>query len=214
MAADKIRWVGLFLDVDYRLFPSDLTGLPRHNISYVNRHVYRCLRKYGPHNLRSMQPLLLAGRIRRRFLPAVGLLLLVSILSSTVILFNVGHTGSTLQQELGLVGGESLGQSWRFVHATGAALAPFNTTERPTLAETFFTPECAEAWITKGALCDQITHGEITHDMRNALRMSIIHTWVNGSDKRLHTWKEMLVKKARPVFVISKAPGVAGRHFR
>ncbi|KIM72381.1 hypothetical protein PILCRDRAFT_741928 [Piloderma croceum F 1598] len=50
--------------------------------------------------------------------------------------------------------------------------------------------------------------------MRNALRMSIIHTWVNGSDKRLHAWKEALVKKNRPIFVISKAPGVAGRHFR
>jgi len=170
--------------------------------------------KHQPSHHRSIQPSPSAGRVQRLCLPVVGLLLLASILSSSIVLFNVGRSGSTLQLELGLLDEESLGHNWRFVPTTGPALGLLNATERPTLAETFFTPKCAEDWITAGTLCKQITQGVITHNTRNALRMSIIHTWVNGSDKRLHAWKDAIVNSHRPIFTIKKFPGAAARHFR
>lgn len=162
------------------------------------------------------RPWLCPGRVRRPLLAAVGLLLSVSLVSSIISLLNVGWPRLTLEDlELDILDEEPLGEGWRFIHATASALAPLDITERPTLSETFFTPECAETWIAAGTLCNQMSKGKIPQDMRNALKLSIVHTWVNGSDPRLHAWKEAAVKDQRPATMVGKKfPGEAARHFR
>jgi hypothetical protein len=158
-----------------------------------------------------------AGRIRCSLFAAVGILLLVSIISSIIVLLTVGRPDSMLEelkpspldQEL------PFDNSWRFIPTTASALAPLDTTERPTLSEAFFSPECAEAWVATGTLCKQIIEGKITAEMRNALKLSIIHTWVNGSDERLIAWKEAVVQgQPPPTMRGKKRPGDAARHFR
>jgi hypothetical protein len=164
------------------------------------------------------RPSISAGRIRRPLLLAVCLLLLVSLVSSAIVLWHVklsnltlGHLDLNRTEE-----GVMVGESWRIINSTACALAPIDTTERPTLAETFSTPECIDAWIATGTLCDRITAGQITKDMRDALKLSIIHTWVNGSDQQLHAWKETVAKSQRPPSKgrILWLPGDAARHFR
>jgi hypothetical protein len=158
-----------------------------------------------------------AGRIRHPLFAAVGLLLLVSVVSSIIVLLNIERAGSILGElGLDLLNQESFDPGWRLIPTTvSTALEPLNNTERLTLAETFFTPECAEAWVATDILCKQITAGKITPDMRNSLKLSIIYTWVNGSDQRLKAWKEALIQDQRPATIVGKKlPGEAARHFR
>jgi hypothetical protein len=138
------------------------------------------------------------------------------MVSFIVVLSHVGLPSSIFGKlELDSADEESVDQSWHIFSATASALAPINSIERPTLAESFSTPECIGAWIATGTLCSRIRGGEIKQDIRRALKLSIIHTWVNGSDQKLLAWKEAVVKGQRPPTTAKiMVPGNAARHFR
>jgi hypothetical protein len=186
-----------------------------------NRGDYDCLLEGGTHSespSNGTRPSISAGRIRRPLLLAVCLLLPVSLVSSAIVLWHVKLSNLTLGHlELDRTDeGGAVGESWHIINSTTFALAPVDATERPTLAETFSTPECIDAWIATGTLCNRIIAGRITQDMRNALKLSIIHTWVNGSDQQLYAWKEAVAKSQRPPTKgrVLWLPGDAARHFR
>lgn len=98
--------------------------------------------------------------------------------------------------------------------------------ERPTLGQTFFSPPgCLESWIAQGTLCPalittNLTPASETARLLDQLKLSIVHTWVNGSDARLSAIKEDVyaATKATVVkgnkFTATAKPGDAGRHFR
>lgn len=187
--------------------------------STYNRGDYNLLERCNRADTRlksdGTRPLLSAFRMRPPLRAAVGLLLLVSLLSSVIVLSNIGWLDLTLGFQLNFHDDGSPGRGWRVVNTTSSALAPHNATERPTLTETFFTPECADAWIATGTLCDQIAKGKLTQEMQNALKLSVVYTWVNGSDSRLNAWKKAVVNGHRTAITAGKKiPGDATRHFR
>lgn len=149
------------------------------------------------------------GTTRRQLFGAVGVLILISILTSIVILKDITQPGALNELDFELFNylhdGSSLG--WQIFNLTSSALAPLQNNNRPTLAEILFVPECAEAWIATGILCDQIAKGEIPVNIQKALKISTVHTWVNGSDQRLQDWKEALAPPRTRI-------GDSTRHFR
>ena len=152
-------------------------------------------------------------RIRRRRLFIAGLLVFISLGSSFIFLFNVGPPHLAVE-ELPLEEG-LFRRGWRYINSTSPALAPIDPPERPTLTQAFFSPECADAWVARGTLCSAITHGTLAQGMRDSLKLSVLYTWVNGSDERLRAWKEALAKNQEVnVQYGRKIPGYAARHFR
>jgi len=117
-------------------------------------------------------------------------------------------------EELPLEGG-LFRRGWRYINFTSPALAPIDPPERPTLTQAFFSPECADAWVARGTLCSEIMQGPMAQRMRDSLKLSVLYTWVNGSDERLHAWKEALAKNQEVnVQYRRKIPGYAARRFR
>ena len=93
--------------------------------------------------------------------------------------------------------------------------SPIDPPEWPTLTQAFFSPECADAWVARGTLFSKITQGPMAQRIRDSLKLSVLYTWVNGSDERLRAWKEALAKNQEvDVQYGRKIPGYAARHFR
>ncbi|KZP14786.1 hypothetical protein FIBSPDRAFT_959374 [Athelia psychrophila] len=108
---------------------------------------------------------------------------------------------------------------WRpFSPSTSAAESA--QTERATLSQTYFAPEgCLEAWIAQGVLCPALLSPAHRAAHAAELKMSVVHTWVNGSSAALLTAKDAAYLEAHPPKEKeSRAPkskvGDAGRHFR
>lgn len=85
--------------------------------------------------------------------------------------------------------------------------------ERETLAEAFFSSKCREEWIASGTICKETTHPKFQKSLRDALKLSVVHTWVNGSDEHLMQWKDSLAAGA-PANRLGRPIGDAARHFR
>lgn len=157
----------------------------------------------------------------RSLLAVIGVLLLLSILSS-VFTFKGIHSGQQRELEFDLFDNARATASrnnqiagWRVINLTDSAeTAPQNTIFRRTLAEAFFTPECAEAWVATGTLCDKLMERGIPLDIQTALKLSTIHTWVNGSDVQLQGWKEALAKGQQSATQARTRIGNLARHFR
>lgn len=103
--------------------------------------------------------------------------------------------------------------SWRAFKSTGPiSVAPY--IERTSNAETYMSPECADAWVAKGQLCEALTRPEHSWALGNELKLSILHTWTNGSDLILQHWREGLHRLPLRMPGARWAPGIAARHFR
>lgn len=148
----------------------------------------------------------------------ISIFLIISFTSSIIFVWTFDRPTTVLRELVNVFLDEDwLGGGWRFIDINRSALetsAPYKA--RSTLAETFFTPACAEAWIADGILCDELAMGVISQETIDEMRLSIVHTWVNGTDSRLHEWKEA-VFRGQPITSSPhrvEKPGDAARHFR
>lgn len=153
---------------------------------------------------------------RRAGALVIGFVTLIFI-SSTILVLSVVELPTILRKMHYEVYGDAccggLG-GWRDFEDTSSALAGPELDERQTLPELFFSSECAEAWVAEGVLCDQMKKGYISREMREALKLSTVHTWVNGSDERLQEWKQILSDQQSYSPAIRNRPGDLARHFR
>ncbi|KAF7981941.1 hypothetical protein HWV62_30723 [Athelia sp. TMB] len=108
------------------------------------------------------------------------------------------------------------GSAWRPFPASAPALAP-EPHERPTLGQTYFSPPgCLDAWVAHGVLCPALLAPAYPASFADALKLRVVHTWVNGSSPALGRVKEDLYAATHPKPGTAKVytrPGDARRHF-
>lgn len=153
------------------------------------------------------------------FFALLFVLIIVSVISFFVALFDIEDGITNLQETtLGILSqrGAEVKPGWHMVNLSGVSDRMSNYEERPTLTQSFFSPECGEAWIATGTLCDEIMHRVIPYDLQKSMKLSTVHTWVNGSDTQLSVWKDAIIKNGSGVTLNGwrRPVGNVARHFR
>lgn len=146
------------------------------------------------------------------------ILIIVSVVSLFIAFYDVKDDLSlqeTAPEPFSLRSAE-LRPGWHLFNLSWPSDRILNYKERPTLTESFFSLECAEAWIARGTLCDEMMHRTISHDLQNSMKISTVHTWVNGSDAQFSLWKQTIIENDFGITPDSrKRPvGNVARHFR
>lgn len=153
------------------------------------------------------------------FFAFLFVLIIVSVISFFVALFDIGDDLSNLPEvtleTLSGKGAEAL-PGWHIVNPLATSSRATDYEDRLTLTQSFFSRECAEAWIATGTICDEITKRVIPHDLQTSMKLSTVHTWVNGSDTQLALWKEFIIKNGSGVALNGwrRPIGNIARHFR
>ncbi|KAF7969529.1 hypothetical protein HWV62_26969, partial [Athelia sp. TMB] len=108
------------------------------------------------------------------------------------------------------------GSAWRPFPASAPALA-LEPHERPTLSQTYFAPRgCLDAWVAHSILCPALLSPSYPTAFAEALKLRVVHTWVNGSSPALARVKEAMYAATHEATTGKKVytrPGDARRHF-
>ena len=147
------------------------------------------------------------------------ILIIVSVILFFVALFDIEDCPINLQEltmEKFSQQGTEIKPGWHMINVSGSSEMISGYKERSTLTQSFFSPECMEAWIAMGTLCDTITHQVIPHDLQKSMKVLTVHTWVNGSDTQLALWKEAIIKNDPGITLNGwrRPVGNTARHFR
>lgn len=100
--------------------------------------------------------------------------------------------------------------SWRLFNATALSSASTSYHHRISVAELFLSTECADRWIARGELCDDARNSTHLDGLGESMKLSILHTWTNGSDNVLARWRTGYYG----LLAASFGSGNADRHFR
>ncbi|KZP18338.1 hypothetical protein FIBSPDRAFT_863801, partial [Athelia psychrophila] len=110
----------------------------------------------------------------------------------------------------------SAASGWQPFNASRAPvlLVPGEHPAQPTLSQAFFTPQCADLWVSKGELCAALLQ-KSSNSGGEALKLSVMHTWVNGSDARLKHARQRANREvlSRITGRVGTIHGNANRHF-
>ncbi|KAF7968346.1 hypothetical protein HWV62_30941 [Athelia sp. TMB] len=140
---------------------------------------------------------------------AIACLLVFSLASSLLFILTVEYPPSTLvDPDFEHAALHDAAPGWRrFAPDPAPVLVrPAPRTTLQTLTQTLLPPACADLWIARGELCAALL-ARGPDDGADTLRLSVVHTWVNGSDAPL--------RRARGVAHMegSTNAGTAQRHF-
>lgn len=158
-------------------------------------------------------------RSKQSILAMVFFLITLSLISTVVVNLSVNHLAplDELKRELYNQSHGEVKQGWQLINTTHATERTLEYVERSTLTQTFLTPECTETWVASGLLCDDAAKRQFAPDLQESLKLSTVHTWVNGSDIQLSSWKSTLFDEQPTVMVKNRQRyPVCGkiRHFR
>ncbi|KAF7966442.1 hypothetical protein HWV62_38384 [Athelia sp. TMB] len=140
---------------------------------------------------------------------AIACLLVFSLASSLLFILTVEYPPTTLvDPDFEHAALHDAAPGWRrFAPDPAPVLVrPAPRTTLQTLTQTLLTPACADLWIARGELCAALL-ARGPDDGADTLKLSVVHTWVNGSDAPL--------RRARGVAHMegSTNAGTAQRHF-
>lgn len=124
---------------------------------------------------------------RRRKLKSLLYVAIPALSIGGLILMMLGNTGTSDATSTLSAPGERpfVNSGWQRFRATDESphLKRLSAAAVPrSEQEAVFSPGCTDLWISKGKLCDALTSDN--YPLRDIERLSVVHTWQNGSDPR------------------------------